>query len=164
MALELCFRGPRLLEDFHFEWCEERGGSRDRWLAILDSAQAYVAILPDDMLTMQELFLARQRMSLNAQCMTCQGRETQPVSSTRTAPTDRKPLTRAVQFFFSAFQRMLDATGNGPDSPCPILDELWASQRKFLDNMPPFLSRPIDFIQLVEREAAKAIVMPRGRG
>lgn len=124
VTLELWFRGPKPLGDFLLEWCEERGGSCGRRLDLLDSPQAYIAILPDDMLAMQELFLARQGMSPSAQCMACQSREVQPVSTSRTAPTDRGSPTRAVRFYCSACQRVLDATDTGPDSLCPIPDEL----------------------------------------
>ena len=83
LGLELWFRGPRPLGEFLLEWCEERGGSCGRRLDLLDSPQAFVAILPDDMLAMQELFLARQGMSPSA----VHG-VPRTVSTSRTAPTD----------------------------------------------------------------------------
>jgi hypothetical protein len=46
---------------------------------------------------------------------------------------------------------MHDGVDRGPDPPCLVPDEVWASMRKFLADTQAFLSMPMDMDSLDER-------------
>ena len=157
-GLQLWFRGPRLLGDFIVEWCMKKYKWSTAPLRLLNSPDSYVAIMPDDMLAMQELCLARQGMASTSQCPQCSGQDMNPiVASALNQP--RGSEKRAIRYFCATCYSVHDKVSRGPEPPCPIPETFWASLRKFPENMPPFLSRPMDMPSL----QARLRKLPKGR-
>ena len=157
--LELWFRGPRPLGNFLVEWSSELPGRVGRRIHLLDAPEDFVAVIPDDMLAMQELCLARQGMAPTAQCPTCGSQAIQPVVTAAPVPQQRGCPWRTVRYFCTGCQIVVDKVGYGADPPCPIPEEFWASLKKFPDDMQPFLSRPMDLTSL----RARLRKLPKGR-
>ncbi len=67
---------PRPLGDFLVVWTQLRAQTQMR---LLDATEAYIAVMPDDMLAMEELYLARQGMADALQCQSCQGDGVVPI-------------------------------------------------------------------------------------
>jgi len=146
-GIRVWFRGPRPLGDFLLE-CSRLG---ERVLSrLVCSPPSYVAILPDDMLAMQELYLARQGMADTSLCRACLSSEVQPVVTTARQQA-AGCAWRAIRFFCSGCGCVCDNVDRGPDPPCPISDAVWASMRKFPPGMQAFMSRPMDMDSLKER-------------
>ena len=66
---------------------------------------------------------------------------------------------RAIRYFCATCYSVHDKVSRGPEPPCPIPETFWASLRKFPENMPPFLSRPMDMPSL----QARLRKLPKGR-
>ncbi len=61
-------RGLRPLGDFLVDWTQQRTQIQMR---LLDSPESCIAVMPDDMLAMKELYLARQGKANASQCQSC---------------------------------------------------------------------------------------------
>ena len=157
-SIDLWFRGPRHLGDFLLQWCESPLALRASPVRLLDSPSDYVALLPDDMLAMQELYLARQGMATSAQCPTCAAANVQPIVTSAVQQPRGCPW-RAVRYFCSACQAVYDRAEKGLEPLCPIPPEVWDSMRKLPKDMQPFLSRPMDMTSL----QARLRKLPKGR-
>ena len=143
-VLYLWFRGPRPLGDFLVELERLRFAKPAQ---LLLSPPAYVATMPDDMLAMEELYLARQGMADSARCLRCQSGAVQPIVTSAQQQT-RGCAWRAVRFFCTGCGSVHDGVERGPEPPCPVPQEVWATMRKFPPDMPAFLSRPMDMDSL----------------
>ena len=66
-SLNVWFRGPRALGDFLILWCAQAPPSDQVAIRTLAPPTTYVAIVPDDMLAVQELHLAREGMDARFQ-------------------------------------------------------------------------------------------------
>ncbi len=62
--------------DYLVDWALQHTQSQMR---LLDSPEAYIAVMPYDMLAMKELYLARQGMADASQCQSCQGDKVVPI-------------------------------------------------------------------------------------
>ncbi len=102
-------------------------------MRLLSVTASYVAVMADDMLAMEKIYLARQLEGMNdtSRCKACRSGEVQPV-----ATSARKQQLgcewRAVPFFCLECGSVHDGVDQEPDPPCPVPDEVRASMRKFL--------------------------------
>ena len=82
--LQLWFRGLRLLGDFLNRWCSARSWSGSI-LHVLAPQPQFVAIVPDDMLAVQDLHMAREGMDSESICPICSAKGIQPIVTSSTA-------------------------------------------------------------------------------
>ena len=61
-ALVVWFRGPRALGDFLLRWCTTDHPFKEANVHTLKPGQTYIAIVPDDILAVQELHMASEGM------------------------------------------------------------------------------------------------------
>jgi hypothetical protein len=148
--LQLWFRGPRSLGDFLHQWCSVGHAWTNLGLQILSSPQQYVAIVPDDMLAVQELHLAREGMDSESVCFNCKARDVQPIVTTSTSSSAQlcgNPQ-RKIRFFCHSCRTVHDKVDLAPLPPCPVPLAVWNSLRRIDPNSPPLLARHIDFATL----------------
>jgi len=124
-SIDVWFRGPRHLGDFLLQWCGSPHASRAVPVRLLNSPKDYTALLPDDMLAMQELYLARQGMATNAQCPACAAVDVQPLVTSAVSQSRGCPW-RAVRYFCACCQPVQDRVVTGMEPPCPGPTEVWA--------------------------------------
>ena len=156
-GLQLWFTGPRLLGDFLLKWCTLQTGRRAP-VTILRRPDPFLAVCPDDIAAVQELYLSEEGMSRAALCPECRGSGLVPVVTSAEAQCRGSPY-RAVRFWCQRCHSIHDEPVNGPPPKCPIPPEVWAALRKFPGDMPPFLSRPMDRAAVRNR----ARKLPTGR-
>ncbi len=105
-GLQVWFRGPQLLGNFLTAWCAH-GHNQNITTVTLYPHSTYVAITPDDMLTVQELHLALEGMDTELMCPTCRGKGIQPISTS--AEQERYGnLIRAIRFFCARCNIVVD--------------------------------------------------------
>jgi len=68
-ALAVWFRGPRALGDFLLKWCTSEHSFKEVKVCTLKPAQTYIAIVPDDILAIQELHMASEGMDTESTCV-----------------------------------------------------------------------------------------------
>ena len=141
-GLQLWFTGPRLLGDFLLQWCTLQPRKRIP-VTILRKPDPFLAVCPDDIIAVQELYLSEEGMSRAALCPECRSPGLVPVATSAEAQSRGSPY-RAVRFWCQRCHNIHDEPAHGPPPKCPIPQDVWASLRKFPDDMPPFLSRPMD--------------------
>jgi hypothetical protein len=159
-VLQLWFRGPGAFEDFVVQSC----GVEHAWafleLELLPSHQDYVAIVPDDMLAVQEVFMASEGMDLESVCFTCGIRSVQPVATTGNAQPRGHPRMK-ISFFCCKGRSIHDNVVSAPMPPCPVPLDVWNSMRRINPKSEPLLARPVDSTTLREKYAAKLSVNKR---
>ena len=60
--MQIWFLGPRALGDFVVQWCGVKHAWTSLELELLPSHQDYVAIVPDDMLAVREVYMASEAL------------------------------------------------------------------------------------------------------
>jgi hypothetical protein len=60
--LQIWFLGPRALGDLVVQWCGVKHAWTSLELELLPSHQDYVAIVPDDMLAVREVYMASEAL------------------------------------------------------------------------------------------------------
>ena len=98
--IQLWFRGPRPLGDFLTQWCTLHHAWRNVRLRTLAPAPQYVAIVPDDMLAVQELHMATEGMDSMSVCMSCRQPGVSPIV-TKAVGQQNGNEKRAILFFCS---------------------------------------------------------------
>ena len=83
--LQFWFRRPRLLGDFLNRWCSAHHSRSGSILHVLTPQPQFVAIVPDDMLAVQELHMAREGMDSESICPICSAKGIQPIVTSSTA-------------------------------------------------------------------------------
>ena len=156
-VLQLWFRGPRALGDFVGQWC----GVDHAWafleLQLLPSHHDYVAIVPDDMLAVQEVYMASEGMDSESVCFSCGIRGVQPIVTTGDAQPCGHPRRR-ISYFCCKCRSVHDNVGLAPMPPCPVPLDLWNSMRRINPKSEPLLARPVDSTTFREKYAAKLSV------
>ncbi len=115
--IRVWFRGSRPFGDFIAEWSQQDHTAQTQ-LRLLDSPDTYIAVMPDDMLAMEELYLARQGMADASKFQRCQGGEVLAIVTS----ASHQPLgcaRRAVRFFCPRCCSVCADVDWGPDIPCP---------------------------------------------
>ena len=84
-SLQLWFSGQRAFGDFLVEWCSIEKGLRSLAVRILAPPVPYVAILPDEMMAVQELHMTREEAVSKAiwRCANWYGTIPEPAQSIR---------------------------------------------------------------------------------
>jgi hypothetical protein len=144
--LQHWLHGLRPLGDFLDLWC----GADHAWasidLEILSSNQQYVAIVPDDMLAVQELYMASEGMDSESVCFNCGMCGLQPIVTTANARPCGNPR-RKIRFFCRnrGSTTMLDLLPCplAPMPPCPVPLNIKNSMRRIDPNSDPLLARPV---------------------
>ena len=155
--LQLWFRGPRALGDFVGQWC----GVDHAWASLdfelLPSHHDYVAIVPDDMLAVQEVYMASEGMDSESVCFACGVRGVQPIVTTGNAQPCGHPRRR-ISYFCCKCRSVHDNVGLAPMPPCPVPLDIWNSMRRIDPKSEPLLARPVDSTTFREKYAAKLSV------
>ena len=143
-ALAVWFRGPRALGDFLSKWCMADHPFGDITVRTLKPPRTYVAIVPDDILAVQELHMASEGMDTESICLTCRTPGVQPISTSALKQACGNPK-RAVRFFCAKCCSVRDDVDLTPLSPCPIPWNVWKDMRKIPKGLAPLICRLIDF-------------------
>ena len=128
-ALVVWFRGPRTLGDFLLRWCTTDHPFKEANVHTLKPGQTYIAIVPDDILAVQELHMASEGMDTESICSNCREPGVQPISTTALKQVRGNPQ-RAVRFYCSKCCSVCDDVDLAPLSPCPIPWNVWNDMRK----------------------------------
>ena len=142
-ALVMWFRGPRALGDFLACWCTLKLPLDKPPVRTLVPSDTYVAIVPDDILAVQELHLAGEGMDTESICPSCRRPEIQPIVTTAKAQPYGNSK-RVVRFFCQHCCSVHDDVELAPLPPCPIPWQVWKEMRKIPSGLPPLLCRPVD--------------------
>ena len=68
--MQFWFRGPRPLGDFLSQW-SQFDGDKNFKIRTLPAPKSYIAILPDDMLAIEEIYLGREGTDIASKCPKC---------------------------------------------------------------------------------------------
>ena len=139
-------------------WCSTANNWRRLAAHTLAPPVPYVAILPDDMMAIEELHMTREGMDTESICLQCKSKGVEPVVTSALHQTCGNPL-RAVLFFCCKCCSVHDRVDLGEMPPCPVPWKVWQSMRKIPHNAAPFLCREIDF----ETMEAISNKLPRGK-
>jgi len=143
-ALAVWFRGPRALGDFLLKWCTSEHSFKKTKVCTLKPAQTYIAIVPDDILAIQELHMAGEGMDTESICVSCRASGVQPIS-TSASNQARGNSRRAVRFFCAKCCSVCDDVDLAPLPPCPIPWNVWRGMRRIPSDLAPLICRPVDF-------------------
>jgi hypothetical protein len=145
--LTLWFRGPRHAGDFFAEWCSESNVLRSRRLHPLSPPSHYVAMVPDDMLAIQEWLqwhMANEGLDTRSVCHSCHSADMQPITTSATHQLCGNP-TRAVRYLCSNCNTVLEEVELPPILPCPLPLSILQAVRVAPAGIPAFLSLLIDY-------------------
>ena len=148
-GIQLWFRGPRLLGDFLTQWCTLHHAWRNARLCTLAPAAQYIAIVPDDMLAVQELHMATEGMDSKSVCISCRQPGVQPIVA-KAVGQQNGNARRAVLFFCAGCISVHNDVGVAELPPCPVPLETWQALRKIPPNTQPLVCRPVDIDTLIE--------------
>jgi hypothetical protein len=143
-ALVMWFRGPRAFGDFLLKWCTTDHPFKEVNVHTLKPGQTYIAIVPDDILAVQELHMASEGMDTESICSNCREPGVQPISTTALKQVRGNPK-RAVRFFCSKCRCVCDDVELAPLSPCPIPWNVWKDMRKIQKDLAPLICRHVEF-------------------
>ena len=108
-----------------------------------------MAILPDDMMAVQELHMTREDMDTNSFCVQCKSKSVEPIVTSAPHQLCGNP-SRAVPFFCPDCHSVQDRVAVGEMPSCPVSWKVWQSLRKIPPDTAPFLCREIDFETMEE--------------
>ena len=157
-GVSIWFSGPRQAGDFVLRWNSTADPVTSAPIRPLKPPGQYVAIRPDDMLSVQEWHMVSEGMDTYSVCPTCQAKGLHVISTTATHQRFGNP-TRAVRFFCEQCQSVCDEPALSPMPPCPIPEQVLAEMRRIPAGTPPLLNRPVGF-ETLERCRRK---QPNGR-
>ena len=143
-SLNIWFRGPRALGDFLIRWCGQAPPFGDVAIRTLAPPTTYVAIVPDDMLAVQELHLAREGMDSESICCNCRSPVVQPIVTTASSQKCGNSR-RAVRFFCRQCCSVNDDVELAPLPLCPIPWNVWTNMRKIPEGSPPLICHDISY-------------------
>ena len=144
-ALHIWFRGPRALGDFLIRWCADGSLFNTLSVCLLAPPTTYVAIVPDDMLAVQELHLAREGMDTGSICSRCRSVGVQPITTTAAVLRKCGNPRRAVRYFCSKCCSVHDDVDLAPLPPCPIPWNVWKNMRKIPEGSAPLICHDISY-------------------
>ena len=142
--MNIWFRGPRALGDFLVRWCAQAPPFGQVAIRTLAPPTTYVAIVPDDVLAVQELNLAREGMYSESICCKCRSPVVQPIVTTATSQKCGNPR-RAVSFFCHQCCSVNDDVELAPLPPCPIPWNVWTNMRKIPEGSAPLICHDISY-------------------
>jgi hypothetical protein len=143
-SLNIWFHGPRALGDFLVRWCAQAPPFGQVAIRTLAPPTTYVAIVPDDMLAVQELHLAREGMDSESICCNCRASVVQPIVTSATSQKCGNPR-RAVRFFCHHCCSVNDDVELAPLPPCPIPWNVWTNMRKIPEGSAPLICHDISY-------------------
>ena len=148
-GIQLWFRGPRPLGDFLARWCALAHAWKYASLHTLAPEVPYIAIVPDDMLAVQELHMATEGMDSESVCIACHQPGVQPII-TQAVGQKHGNTRRAVLFFCAKCVAVHDDVAIADLPPCPVPLKTWQALRKIPPGLQPLINRPVDFDTLAE--------------
>ena len=140
----------------HPNRCQDGGKYHSHWIQAvvypegrtpirpLQPPGKYIAIRPDDMLSVQEWHMASEGMDTYSVCPTCRQQGLHVLSTSATQQRFGNP-TRAVRFFCEHCQSICDKPAMAPMPPCPIPKQVLEAMRKIPAGSLPLINRTIDF-------------------
>ena len=141
--LQFWFRGTKIVWDFLFLWCGVGYAWTSLVLQILTPQPNFMAIVPDDMLAVQELHMAHEGMDSDSICPTCQARGIQPIVTSSTSQPCGNPR-RMVRFFCHNYCSVHSKVELTPMPPCPVPLDVWNSLWRIDPKSSRLLARPVD--------------------
>ena len=146
-GLQIWFRGPQALGDFLVAWCA-LAESRSISMTTLCTCHEYLAVTPEDMLSIQELHLSSEGMDTASICLYCRKPGLQPISTTAAHQQFGNPQ-RAIRFLCTRCRRVMDQVDLLPLPPCPLPPQVQESMRRIPLGTAPLIARPLDYDALV---------------
>ena len=143
-SITFWFSGPRQAGDFVAYWCLHAHSLRHLPLKVLQPQSQYIAIRPDDMLSVQEWHMASEGLDTYSICPNCSGTDLHVLSTSATAQLFGNP-NRTIRFFCGQCQTLHTQLSVAPLPPCPLPPEVLKALCKIPAGTPPLISRPIDF-------------------
>jgi len=119
-TLQIWFRGPRALGDFLVQWCACASPLKGQSIRTLAPQSTYVAIVPDDILAVQELHMASEGMDSGSICAGCAKPGVTPIVVSARNQAHGNP-NRAVRFFCHHCCSVHDATR------CTVKKSMWTN-------------------------------------
>jgi hypothetical protein len=147
------FSGPHQAGDFIAYWNSVVYPEEGTPIYPLQAPGTYVAIRPDDMLSVQEWHMASEGMDTYSVCPNCQGKDLHVISTSATRQSLGNP-TRAVRFFCDKCQSICDEPAMAPLPPCPVPKQVLNAMRRIPAGSLPLINRVIDF-ETFERRARR---------
>ena len=135
-GVSLWFSGPRQASDFVVRWISIADPITSAPIRPLKPPGQYIAIRPDDMLSVQEWHMANEGMDTYSVCPSCQATGLQVISTTATQQTFGNP-TRAVRLFCEQCQSVCDKPALPPMPPCPIPQQVLEEMSRIPAGTPP---------------------------
>ncbi len=99
---------------------------------------------PDDMLSVQEAYMAGEGMDKYSVCPACQAEGLHVLSITATRQKFGNPR-RAIRYFCVHCQSVCDEPAVAPMPPCPISDQVKEAMRRIPAGPLPLIKRLVDF-------------------
>ena len=157
-GLTAWFSGPRQAGDFIAYWSSVVHAEENTPIRPLHPPGKYIAIRPDDMLSVQEWHMASEGMDTYSVCPSCREKGLHVLSTSATQQRFGNPA-RAVRFFCEHCQSICDEPAMAPIPPCPIPRHVLDAMRRIPAGSLPLINRTIDF-ESFERRARR---QPNGR-
>ena len=142
-ALQIWFRGPRALGDFLVQWCECIPQPREHSIRTLAPRSTYVAIVPDDILAVQELHMAGEGMDSGSVCAGCAHPGVSPIVVSAVNQPHGNP-NRAVRFFCRHCCSVSSDVELAPLPPCPIPWNVFKDMRRIPPDLKPLICGDVD--------------------
>ena len=142
-ALQVWFRGPRALGDFIIQWCADASPFSEQSIRTMAPQSTYVAIVPDDILAVQELHMAGEGMDSGSICAGCAKPGVTPIVVSAKNQPHGNP-NRAVRFFCHHCCSVHDDVHLAPLPPCPIPWNVFKDMRKIPPGLRPLICGDVD--------------------
>jgi len=146
-GLTLWFSGPRQAGDFIAQWCDTAGRGRNASLQSLHPPGQYVAILPDDILAVQEWHMASEGMDTYSICPGCKSCGLHVLTTSGIRQSSHLS-NRSIWFFCSQCQSLYNHPDLALMPPCPISSRVLEAMRRIPPGTAPLLNRLVDFATL----------------
>ena len=135
-SITFWFSGPRQAGDFVAYWCLHAHSLRHLPLKVLQPQSQYIAIRPDDMLSVQEWHMASEGLDTYSICPNCSGTDLHVLSTSATAQLFGNP-NRTIRFFCGQCQTLHTQLSVAPLPPCPLPLEVLKALCKIPAGTPP---------------------------
>jgi len=140
--LQLWFSSTRAMGDFLNSGPMVSDSAQVQWKITACSTPSVVTSA-DDILSAQELHLAREGMDSFSVCANCGGSQVQPVVCSAEG-TGAREAQRTIKFWCNSCSTLHEGTRQGDPPQCPLSDTLLRSCRRIPPGIELLLRKPID--------------------
>ena len=141
-TLQLWFSGQRIFGDFLVEWCSAENSLRSFTVRTLAPPAPCVAILPDDIIAVQELHMTREGIDTESICLQCKSKGMESAVSSALHQLCGNP-SYSVCFFCPNCHSVQNRVALDELPLCPVPWKVWQSLRKIPPDTAPFLCQLI---------------------